>query len=142
MHVEREFKPPLGRNTFFVYEWAACAWRWVNALAIVFLPATGYYISNPWSRCSRFQLSSWRSPTSRSAAKLTVSALHDRLFWWVISSLGGSQEAYLRHDLRMWMLGYFTLVHVYVAIREDIMSRQAVLPTMITGHRTIRDCRA
>ena len=67
---------------------------------------------------------------------------HDRLFWWVIPSLGGSQEAYLRHPLRMWVLGYFTLVHVYVAIREDIMSRQAVLPTMITGHRTIRDCRA
>jgi Ni/Fe-hydrogenase 1 B-type cytochrome subunit len=66
----------------------------------------------------------------------------DRLFWWVIPSLGGSQEAYLRHRLRMWVLGYFTLVHVYVAIREDIMSRQAVLPTMITGHRTIRDCRA
>ena len=42
----------------------------------------------------------------------------------------------------MGLLGCFALVHEYVAIREDILSRQTVLPTVITGHRTIRDCRA
>src|SRR5436190_24225421 len=48
MHVEREFEPPPGRNTFFVYEWPVRVWHWVNALAIVVLAATGYYIANPF----------------------------------------------------------------------------------------------
>jgi Ni/Fe-hydrogenase 1 B-type cytochrome subunit len=30
-------------------------------------------------------------------------------------------------------------VHVYAAFREDIMSRQSILSTMISGWRTFKD---
>jgi Ni/Fe-hydrogenase 1 B-type cytochrome subunit len=35
----------------------------------------------------------------------------------------------------------FVMVHVYAALREDIMSRQSILSTMITGWRTFKDAR-
>ena len=31
---------------------------------------------------------------------------------------------------------------IYAAIREDIMSRQSMVSTMISGHRTFKDDRA
>jgi Ni/Fe-hydrogenase 1 B-type cytochrome subunit len=31
------------------------------------------------------------------------------------------------------------IVHIYVAIREDIMSRQSIVSTMISGTRTFKD---
>jgi Ni/Fe-hydrogenase 1 B-type cytochrome subunit len=33
----------------------------------------------------------------------------------------------------------FVLVHVYAAIREDIMSRQSLISTMISGWRMFKD---
>ena len=40
----------------------------------------------------------------------------------------------------MWIL-LFVMAHVYVAIREDIMSRQSLVSTMISGWRTFKDQR-
>ena len=39
----------------------------------------------------------------------------------------------------MWALVIFTILHIYAAIREDIMSRQSMVSTMISGHRTFKD---
>ena len=36
----------------------------------------------------------------------------------------------------------FMLVRIYVAIREDIMSRLSVVSTMISGSRTFKDDRS
>jgi Ni/Fe-hydrogenase 1 B-type cytochrome subunit len=33
----------------------------------------------------------------------------------------------------------FVILHVYAAIREDIMGRQSIVSTMISGHRTFKD---
>jgi Ni/Fe-hydrogenase 1 B-type cytochrome subunit len=41
----------------------------------------------------------------------------------------------------MWVILCFVIVHVYAAFREDIMSRQSILSTMITGWRTFKDAR-
>jgi Ni/Fe-hydrogenase 1 B-type cytochrome subunit len=35
----------------------------------------------------------------------------------------------------------FVMLHVYVAIREDIVSRQSLISTMISGWRTFKDDR-
>jgi len=32
----------------------------------------------------------------------------------------------------------FIILHVYAAIREDIMGRTSVVSTMISGHRTFK----
>jgi Ni/Fe-hydrogenase 1 B-type cytochrome subunit len=63
----------------------------------------------------------------------------DRLFGWVIPLAGGSLALHQLHHLGMWWIVIFMIVHIYVAIREDIMSRQSIVSTMISGHRTFKD---
>jgi Ni/Fe-hydrogenase 1 B-type cytochrome subunit len=63
----------------------------------------------------------------------------DQLFGWVIPLLGQSQDVHTWHHLGMWVLICFVIFHVYAAIREDIMGRQSVVSTMISGHRTFKD---
>ncbi|WP_068114241.1 Ni/Fe-hydrogenase, b-type cytochrome subunit [Tropicimonas marinistellae] len=63
----------------------------------------------------------------------------DTLFGWVIPLVGGSQALHGLHHLGMWMIVVFILIHIYAAIREDILSRQSIVSTMISGHRTFKD---
>ena len=63
----------------------------------------------------------------------------DRLFGWVIPLLGGSQATHSWHHLGMWGIVTFVILHVYAAVREDIMSRQTMISTMISGQRTFRE---
>ncbi|MGY4281848.1 Ni,Fe-hydrogenase I cytochrome b subunit [Bradyrhizobium sp. LM2.7] len=39
----------------------------------------------------------------------------------------------------MWALVVFVMVHIYAAVREDIMSRQSIISSMISGERQFRD---
>ena len=63
----------------------------------------------------------------------------ERLFGWVIPLMGQSQDVHTWHHLGMWGLIVFIILHVYAAIREDIMGRSSVVSTMISGHRTFKD---
>jgi Ni/Fe-hydrogenase 1 B-type cytochrome subunit len=63
----------------------------------------------------------------------------ERLFGWVIPLLGNSQDVHTLHRLGMWTMVLFVIVHVYAAIREDIMGRQSIVSTMISGYRTFKD---
>lgn len=58
---------------------------------------------------------------------------------WLIPLFGQSQDVHSWHHLGMWLIICFVIIHVYVAIREDIMSRQSMVGTMINGWRTFRD---
>jgi len=60
---------------------------------------------------------------------------------WIIPLFGQSQDVHTFHHLVMWYLVVFIIVHVYVAIREDIMSRQSMVSSMISGWRTFKDHR-
>ncbi len=60
---------------------------------------------------------------------------------WVIPLFGNSQWVHTYHHLGMWVIVCFVIVHVYAALREDIMSRQSILSTMISGWRTFKDAR-
>ncbi|KAF0136402.1 MAG: Ni/Fe-hydrogenase 1 B-type cytochrome subunit, partial [Rhodospirillaceae bacterium] len=62
-----------------------------------------------------------------------------RLFGWVIPLFGQSQDVHSWHRMGMWMMIVFVILHVYAAIREDIMGRQSVVSTMISGYRTFKD---
>ncbi|WP_186415646.1 MULTISPECIES: Ni/Fe-hydrogenase, b-type cytochrome subunit [unclassified Pannonibacter] len=68
-------------------------------------------------------------------------SLYDDLFGWVIGLAGNTQRLHTLHHLGMWWIVIFMIVHIYVAIREDIMSRQSIVSTMISGHRTFKDDR-
>lgn len=63
----------------------------------------------------------------------------DSLFGWLIPLVGQSQDVRLWHHWGMWIIVVFVMVHVYVAIREDIMSRQSMISTMISGWRMFKD---
>ncbi|MDE4914711.1 Ni/Fe-hydrogenase, b-type cytochrome subunit [Methylobacterium sp. 092160098-2] len=63
----------------------------------------------------------------------------DHLFGWVIPLMGGSMNVHTFHHLGMWVILLFVMVHVYAAVREDIMSRQSIVSTMISGVRTFKD---
>ncbi len=60
---------------------------------------------------------------------------------WVIPLFGQSQDVHTWHHLGMWVIVCFVIVHVYVAVREDIMSRQSIISSMISGWRLFKDDR-
>ncbi|MEQ9257668.1 MAG: Ni/Fe-hydrogenase, b-type cytochrome subunit [Roseovarius sp.] len=69
-------------------------------------------------------------------------SFYDTLFGWVIPLFGGnSHVVHTYHHLGMYWIVIFMIIHVYVAIREDIMSRQSIVSTMISGTRTFKDDR-
>jgi Ni/Fe-hydrogenase 1 B-type cytochrome subunit len=61
-----------------------------------------------------------------------------RLFGWVIPLMGQSQDVHTWHHLGLWGMVMFITLHVYAAIREDIMGRQSIVSTMVSGHRTFK----
>lgn len=58
---------------------------------------------------------------------------------WVIPLFGQSQDVHSWHHLGLWVIVMFVMVHVYVAIREDIVSRQSLVSTMLSGWRMFKD---
>ena len=60
------------------------------------------------------------------------------LFGWVIPLMGQSQDVHTWHHLGMWGMVIFVTLHVYAAIREDIMGRQSIISTMVSGYRTFK----
>jgi Ni/Fe-hydrogenase 1 B-type cytochrome subunit len=60
---------------------------------------------------------------------------------WVIPLFGNSQDLHTFHHLGMWFIICFVIIHVYVAVREDIMSRQSIVSSMISGWRMFKDNR-
>ena len=52
--------------------------------------------------------------------------------------LGGSQMVRTIHHLAMWYLLLFALIHIYMVFREDIMSGETVISTMINGIRMFK----
>lgn len=65
----------------------------------------------------------------------------DMAFGWLHGLIWNSQVVHTLHHLGMWWIVIFMIIHIYVAVREDIMSRQSIVSTMISGHRTFKDDR-
>lgn len=64
------------------------------------------------------------------------------LFGWVFDIWPNSQDIHTWHHLGMWVLITFVIMHVYVAVREDIMSRQSIISSMVSGERVFKDHKA
>ena len=60
---------------------------------------------------------------------------------WFIPLMGQSQDVHTWHHLGMWLIIVFAITHIYVAVREDIMSRQSIISSMISGWRLFKDNR-
>jgi Ni/Fe-hydrogenase 1 B-type cytochrome subunit len=60
----------------------------------------------------------------------------DSLFGWVVPALGNSQEVRMWHYASMWLMVAFVIVHVYMAVRADLVGRQSSVGSMVSGWRT------
>ncbi len=65
----------------------------------------------------------------------------DTLFGWLIPLVGQSQDVRMWHHWGLWVITLFVMIHIYAAVREDIMSRQSLVSTMISGWRMFKDDR-
>lgn len=63
---------------------------------------------------------------------------HSLFTSWVIPLFGQSQDVHSWHHLVAWGIVAFVVVHVYAALREEVMSRQTMISAMISGSRTFR----
>lgn len=59
-------------------------------------------------------------------------------FGWVNVLLGGSAMVRTVHHLAMWYLVLFAVIHMYMALREDLMSGETVISTMVNGIRMFK----
>jgi Ni/Fe-hydrogenase 1 B-type cytochrome subunit len=65
----------------------------------------------------------------------------DGIFGPLLAWFGNSQILHSMRRLGMWAILVFMIIHIYAAIREDIMSRQSMISTMVSGHRMFKDDR-
>jgi Ni/Fe-hydrogenase 1 B-type cytochrome subunit len=63
----------------------------------------------------------------------------DSLFGWVFVLVASSQTVRMWHLFGMWLMLFFIIVHIYMAIRADFASRQNGLSGIIDGWRTFKD---
>jgi Ni/Fe-hydrogenase 1 B-type cytochrome subunit len=57
------------------------------------------------------------------------------LMGWVFVLFGDPQMVRTLHHFAMWYLVLFAIIHMYMVFREDIMSGQSVIGTMVNGIR-------
>lgn len=60
------------------------------------------------------------------------------LFGWVTAIFGNTMDLHVIHRLAMWVMVGFSFVHVYIAVREDVLSRQTMISSMLSGERQFR----
>jgi Ni/Fe-hydrogenase 1 B-type cytochrome subunit len=58
---------------------------------------------------------------------------------WVIPLFGQSQDVHTWHHMCAWYLFWFTIVHLYFVVREDITSGLTVISSMINGWRDAKN---
>ena len=59
-------------------------------------------------------------------------------FGWVFRVLGDSMTVRTWHHVAMWVVIIFSMVHMYMAIREDMTHRQTTVSSMVSGWRFYR----
>ena len=61
------------------------------------------------------------------------------VFGWVFQVAGGdSMTVRTWHQFAMWIILIFSMVHMYMAIREDMTHRQTAVSSMVSGWRFFR----
>lgn len=142
-HARQIFLPPVWRPSWWVEVWHEVKWY----LMVVSEPKK-YEGHNPLAVLAMHVMYVWGT------AFMIVTGLalygegtapgswqHTYFTTWVIPLFGQSQDVHTWHHLGMWLIVCFVIVHVYVAVREDIMSRQSIISSMISGWRMFKDDR-
>jgi Ni/Fe-hydrogenase b-type cytochrome subunit len=59
-------------------------------------------------------------------------------FGWVGSLAGGAQIVRFVHHMVTWLWLMFIPIHVYLAVRSDVLHRESTISSIISGNRTVR----
>jgi Ni/Fe-hydrogenase 1 B-type cytochrome subunit len=110
LFVHRESRGYLGHNPL-----AAAAMFFMYLLGAVWMIVSGFALYGEGAGMGSWQF------------KLFTS--------WLQPLVGDSQQLHTYHRLGMWYLVIFSIVHIYMVIREDIFSKETVISTMINGWR-------
>ncbi|MGI9134350.1 MAG: Ni/Fe-hydrogenase, b-type cytochrome subunit [Rhodoferax sp.] len=139
-HARELFSVPLATPAYWREVWSMVKWY-----AFV-SPRPGRYVGhNPLARLAMFFLFLLTavfmllSGFAMYGEGLQAGSWAAQLFGWMIPLLGQSQDVHTWHHLGMWVIVIFVVTHIYSAIREDIMGRQSLVSTMISGYRTFKD---
>lgn len=60
------------------------------------------------------------------------------LFGWVVPLLGGIQIVHVVHHVLTWAFLAFVPIHVYLALRADLLERTGTISSIISGGRFVR----
>ena len=72
------------------------------------------------------------------AEAIGVQSAWYKVFGWVFKVLGDSMTVHTWHHVAMWVVLIFSMVHIYMASREDVTHRQSTISTMFSGWRFFR----
>ena len=64
--------------------------------------------------------------------------LTNTAFGWLAPLLGGMQMVRVLHHVLSWYFPIFVILHVYLAIRSDLLERSGSVSAMLTGGRFVR----
>ena len=113
LFMEKEPKQYDGHNPLAIF-----AMHWLFVYGIIFMIVTGFALYGEGTGAG-----SWANTLFTS---------------WVIPLFGQSMDVHTWHHFGMWVIIIFVMIHIYVAVREDIMSRQSIISSMISGWRTLK----
>ena len=63
----------------------------------------------------------------------------DRLFGWITPLFGDPMALRNWHIMGMWLMIAFVIIHIYMAVRADIIGRESSVSTIIGGWRMFKD---
>ncbi|WFU20629.1 Ni/Fe-hydrogenase, b-type cytochrome subunit [Bradyrhizobium sp. CB3481] len=139
-HARQIFYVPFWRKNFWADLWHEMCWY-----AFVKAKPKKYVGHNPLAQLAMFSMFTLTiafmigTGFALYAQGAGNNSWQYKLFGWVFSIWPNSQDVHTWHHLGLWMIVTFVLVHIYSAIREDIMSRQGSISSMISGGREFRD---
>ncbi len=142
-HAREIFLPPVWRPRFWVGVWHEILWY-----AMLVKEPRKYEGHNPLAVLAMHFMYVWGitfmiitgfSMYGESTGFGTWQ--HTYFTTWVNPLFGQSQDVHTWHHIGMWVIIVFVMIHVYVAVREDIMSRQSIISSMISGWRQFKDDR-
>ena len=142
-HARQIFLPPIFNGT-----WWAEVWHEVKWYAFIAREPKKYVGHNPLATLTMHIMIVWglvfmmATGLALYGEGAGMGSWQYQLFSsWIIPLLGNSQDLHTFHRLGLWWIVCFVIIHIYVAIREDIMSRQSIVSTMISGWRMFKDHR-
>lgn len=61
------------------------------------------------------------------------------MFGWVTIFFPNSMDLHTWHRFGMWVMVLFSIIHMYMAFREDNLSKQGTISTIVGGYRYFKD---